>query len=99
MGLINEVHKSGNQILQTYKSRRGNITHVLKTRISGVGTGTRIVNCDTFGNPQKVIDLLPGKRKDIYLKAPDGSTVMQKGLQFVKLAHVNFMSLCERVFK
>lgn len=99
MALVNTINKASGQVLQTYKARKGNITHVLTTEISGVDTGKRIVNCDSFGEPKKIIDVLPGKRKDIYTKASDGSTILQTGKDYIKLTHIAFNNLCERVFK
>lgn len=99
MALINSISKTSGQLLQTYKARKGNITHVLTTETPGVGTCKRIVNCDSFGNPKKILDLLPGKRKDIYTKASDGSTILQTGKNYMRLTHIAFNNLCERVFK
>lgn len=99
MTLVRTINKSGGQILRTYQAKNGNITHVLTNEIAGASAGKRIVNCDSFGNPKKIIDYVPGKRKDVYLKAEDGSTILQKGKDMVKIAHVAFNNLCERIFK
>lgn len=99
MALIQTLNRSSGEVLRTYKAKNGNITHILTNEIAGAAAGKRIVNCDSFGNPRKVIDFVPGKRKDIYTKAEDGSTVLQKGKEAIRLAHVAFNNLCERLFK
>ena len=98
MTLIKTVEKANGFIMRTYKSQRnGRITHILEPQ--GVVKGKRAIFCDKFENPQKVIIATKNKQKEIYEKAPDGSTIMKIGEKITNLPHLIFNKICENLLK
>ena len=93
MQLIKILPRANGSFLKTYKGTAGNISHVWKQ-----GSSIKIANCDVNGNPRVFLDINKN-RKDIYIKAQDGSTIQKQGDKITKLPNLIFNSISELLFK
>lgn len=93
MKLIGIIRKNQDTLLKTYKGTAGNITHVLRS-----GNALTVANCDKMGNPRVFLDFNKNRR-DIYIKAQDGSTILKQGDKITRLPNLIFNSLCDCLFK
>lgn len=102
MALINTVNKANGFVLRTYKAKNGKVTHILES--TGGAKSKRVIKCDTFENPYKIIIATGNGRKEIYEKAPDGTTIMKvpnclKGEKILEFKNTIFNTLCAKLFK
>lgn len=98
MTLINSLNKANNTIIRTYKSNKtGNITHIIDS--SNFIKSKKAIFCDKFEKPNKIVIVSQNKAKEIYKKAPDGSTIMIIGEKIKTFPYILFNRVCENVLK
>ena len=98
MALIRTIDKGNGFIINTYKNAKsGNVTHILKSTI--FPRGKKILNCDKFENPQRMLIVLPNGKQEIYKKAADGSTIMECNNKITNLTNLVFNNICSNIFK
>ena len=98
MALIRTIDKANGLIMRTYKANKtGKITHILEPQ--HFVQSKRAIFCDKFDNPQKAVIATKNKTKEIYEKAPDGSTIVKIGEKITNLPHIVFNKVCENLLK
>lgn len=98
MALVSTLLRQDGTILRTYRNlKNGNITYTLRSEIAGKGIAVKAVKCDELGNPYKIIDAAKN-RYDVYIKAKDGSTIMQNKGKNVSFPNLIFNTVCARIF-
>jgi len=94
MKLISVLPKASEATLKTFKSKSGRISHILQD-----GSNLKIISCDANGAPYLALDLNKF-RKDVYMKASDGATLLkQKGKKIKELPTLLFNTVAEMLLK